>query len=136
MTLTISNGNHVNLQGTKAGGNMNANISKVTENSEQINARYISTDNKPSIFALKNGDVIRTVVTLSAQHTHQTPMSIYLVKANDSATKDIFNATTSGEKTIELTEDFDVGTIGMWTATSVNVVDYDVKVFVNNIRYV
>lgn len=136
ITLTVSGGNHVNLQTVTAGGNLNVNIGALSENSTSVYDKATNINNKPMMFPLTAGDVIRTVVTLSGLHTCATAFSVFLVKANATSTKDIFSGKASAEQTLTLTEDIDVGAIGMWVGTSVSVVDFDLKVYVNGVRYI
>lgn len=136
VTLTVSGGKHVNLTTVVAGGNLNINISDISENTANMHNVAGNVQKKPVKFSLKSGDVIRAVVTVSPLHTCATAFSVYLVTANATATKDIFSGKTSAEKSITLTADMDVGAIGMWVSTSVSVVDYDLELYVNDVRYV
>ena len=136
ITLTVSNGNHVNTNIVVPRDNMNANIGDVSQNTNSIHNVAGNVHNRNPKFSLKAGDVIRAVVTLSDQHTCTTAFSVYLAKANGTTSKDIFSGKTSAEKTITLTEDLDVGAIGMWVKTAVCVLDYDLELFVNEVRYI
>ena len=136
ITLTVSNGNHVNTNIVVPRDNMNANIGDVSQNTNSIHNVAGNVHNRNPKFSLKAGDVIRAVVTLSDQHTCTTAFSVYLAKANGTTSKDIFSGKTSAEKTITLTEDLDVGAIGMWVKTAVCVLDYDLELYVNEVRYI
>ncbi len=136
ITLTVSNGNHVHTNIVVPRDNMNANIGDITENTNSIHNVAGNVHNRSPIFSLKAGDVIRAVVTLSDQHTCTTAFSVYLAKANGTTSKDIFSGNASAEKTTTLTEDFDVGAIGMWVKTAVCVLDFDLELYVNEVRYI
>ena len=115
---------------------LNANIGDITENPNSIHNVAGNVHNRSPIFSLKAGDVIRAVVTLSNLHTCTTAFSVFLAKANGTTSKDIFSGKASAEKPITLTEDFDVGAIGMWVKTAVCVLDYDLELYVNEVRYI
>lgn len=136
ITLTVSAGNHVHCDIVVPKDNMNANIGDISENTNGIHNVAGNVHNRNPKFSLKAGDVIRTVVTLGSQHTCTTAFSVYLAKANGTTSKDIFSGKTSAEKTITLTADMDVGAIGMWVNTAVCVLDFDVEMYVNEVRYI
>ena len=136
ITLAVSDGNHVHVDIVVPRDNMNANIGDVSENTNSIYNVAGNMHNRNPIFSLRTGDVIRTVVTLGSQHTCTTAFSIYLAKANGTTSKDIFSGKASGEKVITMTEDMDVGAIGMWVKTAVCVMDYDLEMYINEVRYI
>lgn len=138
IALTVSNGNHVNVDCVTGGCNINVNIGNISANSETAGDRYLNgLDWCATKFSLKTGDVIRTVATTSALHTHTGNFSIYCREAESMDGMDFFNGNTTGESTVTMAKDLDVGSIGLWTNIgNGTVLDVTVEIYVNDVRYV
>lgn len=134
-TVTISNGNHINITGLTTNTNYNVNISYITDNGNQ--PALIDLDRSKIHFTLKNGDVVRTITKFSELHTSNRPYALFLRKSKGDTLNLHSNTTTEVDNTITITEDMSINCIGFYSTTVANqVYDLDIEIYVNNVRYV
>lgn len=132
--IAVSNGNHVYVKASSGG---NWNISDISQNIA-IDNRDSSLGYKPSKFSLKANDKIRTVVTFNTDTTQfQGQLSIYRATANATTFNNIVSDASirNIDETTVVSSNTDVGAIGMWTSGA-HTIEFDIKIYVNGIRYV
>lgn len=134
-SITITDGNHVNMTRTHPYDCL-IPASNLPESTKK-NSLSGTVENQNSMFSFKSGDVVRTVVTFSEANAHTAGLSVRLVTANAKTTTDILtSATESGESTYTMTSDLAVGGIGVYLAAGTGVLDCDIEIYVNDVRYV
>lgn len=131
--IAVSNGNHVYLTATSDG---NWNISNLSQNIT-VNYRDDNLAYKPTIFSVKANDKIRTVITFNDTTNFTGQLSVYYVVANAAQFSNIVTDTSvrNVDQTITIASDTDIGGIGLW-ASAAHTLDFDIKIYVNGIRYI
>ena len=132
--ITVSNGNHVYITASSGG---NWNISDINQNIA-IDNRDSNVGYKPVKFSLKANDKIRTVVTFNTDTTEFSgQLTIYYVTANGIALTNIVPDTyvTNINQTSTVIANTDIGAIGLW-ASGAHTMEFDIKIYVNDVRYV
>lgn len=138
-TMTIENGNHLIWDKTITSACF-ANITNIFTNTQAYVANKNHLTNKPEIFKLHSGDIIRTVVTAGDANTNTAEMTLFGVSANATDTLvDLWGSNTAvnGEQTVTCTKDGAIGAVGLYVAkTSACIVDVTVEMYVNGVRYI
>lgn len=132
--ITVSNGNHVYITASSGG---NWNISDINQNIA-IDNRDSNVGYKPVKFSLKANDKIRTVVTFNTDTTEFSgQLTVYYVTANGIVLTNIVPDTyvTSVDRTSTVIANTDIGAIGLW-ASGAHTMEFDIKIYVNDVRYV
>ena len=132
--IRVSNGNHVYIKGTSTG---NWNISEVSQNIN-LDDRNSSLGYKTTKFSLKANDKVRTVITFNTDTTNFSgQLSVYYVPSGEFTFTNMVSDTyvTSVDQTTVATSNVDVGAIGLWASTE-HTMEFDIKIYVNNVRYV
>ena len=130
--IAVSNGNHVFITGASA----NWNLSDVSNNISLIrddNLSYL-----PAKFTLHKNDSVRTVITFNNETTDfDEHFSVYYAVANSNSFSNIVNDSTVSaiDSTITINSNVEIGGIGLW-ASAEHTMEFDIKIYVNNIRYV
>lgn len=134
-SITITNDNHINMTRTYT---YDCTI-PASNLPESITLRSLGgqISNQNTMFSLKTGDVVRTVVNFSDTNAHTAGVSVRLVTAGAATTTEIMTSITeSGENTYTMSSDLDVGGIGVYLASGQDVLDCDIEIYVNGIKYV
>jgi hypothetical protein len=132
--IRVCNGNHVYIKGTSTG---NWNISEVSQNIN-LDDRNSSLGYKTTKFSLKANDKVRTVITFNTDTTNFSgQLSVYYVPSGEFTFTNMVSDTyvTSVDQTTVVTSNVDVGAIGLWASTE-HTMEFDIKIYVNNVRYV
>ena len=144
-TATVSGGNHVHVEKTSASSSsININLHDLT-----TNVGIFSNDNfvHDTLFTLKAGDKVRvkkmnTVVDTADETAPEKNHTIFFRKGDGSITSlngysdCALSLDVDNEQTV--TSDFTVGCIGTYISagTSVFALDFDLEIYVNDVRYV
>ena len=135
--LTISNGNHVNMNAVY-GDNHHICLSNISKNSDNVNAASNKGggNSTTALFTLKAGDKVRTFITRTENHTANRVIAIPLVKVGGGEMNLFSDTAVDVDNTITMTTDMSVAAIGFWTNPNNSVYDFDVEIYVNDVRYV
>lgn len=133
----VSNGNHVNYTNPYT-NNCTVLISDMTQWGGHNGLLPETYPNASKLFSLKAGDTVRTVVTRSENHTSTSKQVLGLVDVNYKFNNLFSDNSGDIDNTITISTDTDYIGFGYWTRASSNseVYDFDVEIYVNDVRYV
>lgn len=135
VSVTVTDGNTVTISNPDgATYDASMDISRIVTNSVSITNGHVNYGYKDTIFSLKSGDVVRSVMNVT-KNTTGGWCSASLCKAGVTDTIVLVSSgETSATKTVTLTEDVDVGSLMMYTTKHTDSVTFEV--YVNDVRIV
>lgn len=134
--IEVTDGNHLHIEYIGGSGNINTNVGFILDEDDVMT--NIAVDSSKQIFNLQEGDIVRTVTKFGESHTATSKHSFFLYTSSKTTINLINDTTTEVDNTMTMTENAVVRTVGYYMGGSGSdcVVDIEVEIYVNNVRYV